>query len=321
VPRHRLRRNRGLLGAGPGRDRDGLTPRVHFGSIDDVPTIASQLLATSTGRPYVLALFAAFLLGAVTKTGWVRALVFAAIAGGAGFAAELASLRWGFPFGEHHFLEAAHGSELWVAGVPAWSPLASCALAWLGFQLAVLLHSPVEATAHDLQVLDTLPIRRSARVLLTGSILAMLPQVLLAPLSALGDRWFLGRLHDFGTPGIFFGVPATAIVGWAAVAALAIFLFQRIDSRLVTPSPLLRAGQAHLPFGGLFEPLVYAAVATLGIALAASIGEPLLAMVGSFVFVPLAVVYAAHLVGAPSRATAAEREAHRRDFPRSRALA
>lgn len=280
--------------------------------------IANEIVSVATGRPWVLALLACFLVGAVTKMGWARALAFAAIAFLAALAAEAASLRWGLPFGPHRFVPAAGGPL--VAGVPAWSPLAFCALAWLGFQCAVLLHSPVETGPADLQALDTLEIRGSGRVLLTGSVLAMLPQVLLAPLSLRGDRWFLGRVHEFGTPGLFFDVPPQAIAGWALVAAVAIFLFQRLEPWLVSPSPLLRAGQAHLQLGGLFEPFAWLAIALGGTAIALAIGEPGLAMVGVLVFVPLAIVYGAHLVDPSSRATPLEREAHRRDFPRSRAL-
>lgn len=272
-----------------------------------------------TGRPWFAALLACFLLGAVTKMGWVRTIAFAAIAFAAALAAEVASLRFGVPFGPHRFV-APTAPGPWIAGVPAWSPLAFCALAWLGFQSAVLLHSPVEAGQADLQVLDTLEIRGSGRVLLTGAILAMLPQVLLAPLSVRGERWFLGRVHEFAGTGLFFDVPPPAIAGWALVAAVAIFLFQRLEPWLTAPSPLLRAGQFHLQMGGLFEPLAWLGIAVVGIALALAIGEPQLAMVGVFVYLPLAIVYGAHLVGPDARATALEREAHRRDFPRSPAL-
>ena len=281
--------------------------------------LASEALSAVTGRPWVLVLLACFLLGAVTKMGWARTVAFAAIAFAAALGAEAASLRWGVPFGQHRFLEGATGGPS-LAGVPAWSPAVFCTLAWLGYQCAVLLHSPLEAGHADLQVLDTLEIRGSGRVLLTGAVLAMLPQVLLAPLSVRGDRWFLGRVHEFVGPGLFFGVPPLAIAGWALVAAVAIFLFQRVEPWLVSPSPALRAGQLHLQMGGLFEPLAWIGIAIVGIAVALAIGEPELALVGIFVFVPLAVVYGAHLAGPASRATALEREAHRRDFPRSRAL-
>ncbi len=284
-----------------------------------MPPLLAETLSATIGRPWVPALVACFLVGAVSKMGWARTFAFAAIAFGVALGAEAASLRWGVPFGPHRFLDEATGGGS-IAGVPAWSPLVFCALAWLGFQCAVLLHSPVEAGSADLQVLDTLEIRGSGRVLLTGAVLAMLPQVLLAPLSVRGERWFLGRVHEFGGPGLFFGVPPLAIAGWALVAAVAIFLFQRVEPWLVAPSPLLRAGQAHLQMGGLFEPLAWIGIATVGVAIALVIGEPELALVGVFVFVPLAIVYGAHLVGPAARATALEREAHRRDFPRSRAL-
>ena len=80
--------------------------------------IASEFLSLVSGRPWVVALFACFLLGAVTKMGWVRTLLFAAIAFATALAAEIASLRFGVPFGPHRFVDPSAPGP-WLAWCPA----------------------------------------------------------------------------------------------------------------------------------------------------------------------------------------------------------
>lgn len=271
-------------------------------------------------RPYVLVLLAWYLLGSVTKAGWVRTLVFTAIAGTASIAADLSSTRNGLPFGWFQYVDATRGEELWLWNVPLWTGLFFAALCWAGFQIAVALYSPLELRRGDLQVLDTIAIRRSPRVLVTAAVLVAALGALLDPLEVRGDRWFLGALLTYSEGGVYFGVPASALAGTLLVALVAIGLYQRVEPLLVAPTPLLRFGQAHLRMGGLVEPLFYLGVVALALGVTAWLGEHLLAIVGLLVFVPLTLVFAAHVVGSAAHATAAEREAHRRDFPRGRTL-
>ncbi|MEW6272592.1 MAG: hypothetical protein AB1689_25210, partial [Thermodesulfobacteriota bacterium] len=117
------------------------------------------------------------------------------------------------------------------------------------------------------------------------------------------------------------GVPVATLAGWLVAALVGIAIYQRLEPRLLRPTPLLRAGQAHLPYAGLVEPALALALSLFAVGIAASIGERLLALVGVLVVAPLALVFAAHVLGAAAHATPAEREAHRRDFPRARTLA
>jgi putative membrane protein len=272
-------------------------------------------------RLWVVVLFAGYLAGAVTKMGWVRTSLFATLALVVGLAAEAASTRSGFPLGAYRFVDATRAQELWLAGVPLWSPMLFCVLCWVGFQLAVLLYSPLELRRGDLQVLDTIAIRRSPRVLVTAAVLAATLAALLEPLKARGEQWFLGATHQYVDAGSYFDVPPAALVGWLLAAAVVIGVFQRLEPPLLRPTPLLRAGQAHLPYGGLVEPALGLALALLVLGVTVAIGERLLAVVTVLVVLPLALVFAAHILGAAAHATPAEREAHRRDFPRGRTLA
>lgn len=280
----------------------------------------SLLLGTLVLRPYVFLFFVWYLVGSVTKVGWLRTLVFAGIAFTLSLAAELSSTRNGLPFGAFRYLGTTRDQELWLWDVPLWSGLFFAALCWAGYQLAVLLYSPLELRRGDVQVLDTIAIRRSGRVLVTGAVLVATLGTLLEPLKLRGDRWFLGALYAYPEGGLFFGVPPTALAGTLLVALLTIGLYQRLEPLLLKPTPVLRAGQAHLPLGGLAEPGFYLAVVAFALAVTLWLGEHLLALVGLLVFVPLTLVFAAHVLSGATHATAAEREAHRRDFPRARTL-
>lgn len=278
------------------------------------------LVGTLLLRPYVLLFLVWYLLGSVTKVGLVRTLVFAGIASAVSLATDLASTRSGLPLGWLQFTGTTHGEELWVGGVPLWTALFFTVVCWASYQLAVLVYAPLDLRRGDLQVLDTIAIRRSPRVLLTAGLLVAALEGLLAPLEIRGDRWFLGALLAYPEGGAYFGVPATALTGTFLAAVVAIGIYQRIEPLLVPPTPVLRAGQARLRLGGLAEPLLYLALVGLGIAVAAWLGEQQLAIVGVLIFAPLTAVLAAHVLGTATQATAAEREAHRRDFPRSRIL-
>ncbi|MEW6271164.1 MAG: carotenoid biosynthesis protein, partial [Thermodesulfobacteriota bacterium] len=212
------------------------------------------LTGTLALRFWVFGFFAWYLLGAVTKVGWLRAGLFTALAFTVALVAELVSTRTGFPLGEYRFLEATRGREVWLAHVPLWSPLLFCVLCWTGFQLAVLLYSPLELRRGDLQALDTIAIRRSPRVLLTAAVLAATLGALLEPLKVRGESWLLGATHAWAEPGAFFGVPVATLAGWLVAALVTIAIYQRLEPRLLRPTPLLRAGQAHLPYAGLVEP-------------------------------------------------------------------
>ena len=56
--------------------------------------------------------------------------------------------------------------------------------------------------------------------------------IIIDPLTNLGDRWFLGKIYYYPKGGFYFDVPLSNFLGWALVAFLIVFLFQRIDSFL-----------------------------------------------------------------------------------------
>lgn len=277
-----------------------------------------RILGMMMLRPYVFVFFAVYLVAAVTKMGWKKTAAFTLLAYAIAFAAEFSSTRTGFPFGVYHYIDSTRDRELWISNVPFWDSLSFTFLCYLGFSLGVLVYSPLQIQRGDVQVADTRAIRRSGRVLVTGTVLMALIDVVIDPLTVRGERWFLGKIYYYPNGGIYFGVPISNFVGWALVGAVTIFLFQRLETRRWFAAEYgAPAGIRHVRYGGLLEPALYAGVLLFNVALTFAIGEPLLGVIAIMIYLPVTVLIAASFLDPGRRADAAHIAAHRYDFPYS----
>ncbi len=279
-----------------------------------------DLLALIVGmvllRPYVFVFFAVYLFVAVTRMGWHRTMVFSVIAYAVAFTAEFSSTRNGIPFGLYHYIDATRDRELWISNVPFWDSLSFTFLCYLGWRLGVLLHAPMLVGRDDVRVIDSREIATSWRACLTGALLMTWLDVVIDPLTVHGDRWFLGRMYYYPDGGIYFGVPLSNFVGWFVVGVTTTRLFQLWERRRATVAD---SGARHLPYSGLFEPLVYLGILAFNLVLTFWIGERLLGVVGIMLYVPLVVVASIHVFDERRRATAAEIAAYGREHPRATA--
>ena len=269
-------------------------------------------------RPYVFVFFAIYLVAAVTRLGWRRTATFTMLAYGVAFAAEFSSTRIGFPFGLYHYIDVTRDRELWISNVPFWDSLSFTFLCYLGWRLGVLLHAPLAIGARDVQVVETRAIATSWRTCLSGALLMTWLDVVIDPLTVLGDRWFLGRMYYYPEGGVYFGVPLSNFAGWFLVGATTIRLFQWSERRPPRATP--PAGVRHVPYGGLLEPLLYVGILAFNLTLTFWIGEPLLGTVGVLMFVPILAFLVMIALDPRRRATAADVAAHARDFPASTAV-
>lgn len=265
-------------------------------------------------RPYVFVFFAVFLFVAVTRMGWARTLLFTLIGWTVAFAAEFSSTRNGIPFGLYHYIDVTRHQELWISNVPFWDSLSFVFLSYLGFSLAVFLYAPLVIERGDFQVADTREIRGSWRVLLTGAVLMALLDVVIDPITVLGDRWFLGRMYYYPEGGIYFGVPLSNFVGWAVVGAVIIGIYQMVEGRFFR-SPSACAGVRHVPFGGLLDIGLYFGILIFNLAITFWIGEPLLGVIGIILYIPVVTLLLSHPLNPDRRATLVEISAHCHDFP------
>src|SRR4030066_283712 len=93
-------------------------------------------------RPYVFIFLGAYLLIAVWHLGAGRALAFLVLGYLISWAAEFASIHWGFPFGEYLYIPATLDREIWVAGVPCMDSLSYVFLAYASYTLALTALAP-----------------------------------------------------------------------------------------------------------------------------------------------------------------------------------
>jgi uncharacterized membrane protein len=269
-------------------------------------------------RPYVFVFFAVYLVAAVTRMGWKKTAAFTLIAYGVAFAAEFSSTRTGFPFGVYQYVDTTRDRELWISNVPFWDSLSFTFLCYLGFSVAILVYAPLQIRRGDVQIADTRAIRQSWRVLVTGTVLMALIDVVVDPLTVRGERWFLGKIYYYPNGGVYFGVPISNFLGWALVGAVTIFLFQCVERSRALDSDLERpAGVRHIAYAGLLEPCLYLGVLAFNVVLTFAIGETLLGTIAIMIYLPATVLFAANFFDPRRRADTTDLAAHRYDFPYS----
>jgi putative membrane protein len=149
------------------------------------------LVGTITLRPYVFAFLIGFVVAGVVDLGWRRTLGFTACVWPVAMLAELSSTRTGFPFGLYQYTGLTRGQELFIADVPFIDSLSFVFLAYASFCLARI----------------TLAGRGAPRwsMALTAGVLMMALDIVIDPLAVRGDRWFLGPLFAYTTPGPYSG--------------------------------------------------------------------------------------------------------------------
>jgi putative membrane protein len=276
-------------------------------------SLLARIVGMVVYRPYVFVFFAIYLFTAVTRLGWRRTAWFTVIAYLVALAAELSSTRNGFPFGMYHYIDATRDRELWISNVPFWDSLSFTFLCYLGWRLGVLLYAPLAMGRGVFQVAETRAVATSWRVAIAGAVLMTWLDVVIDPLTVLGDRWFLGKIYYYPEGGLYFGVPLSNFAGWFLVGLTTIRLYQLVERR---GGPALdAAGVRRLPLGGLLEPLLYAGILGFNLTLTFLIGEPLLGTIGILLFVPIFVLAASHPLNPRRRAGAEDLAAHARDYP------
>ncbi|MFN8544974.1 MAG: carotenoid biosynthesis protein [Candidatus Binatia bacterium] len=250
-----------------------------------------RLLRGTLGlRPYVFVFLIVYLVAAVARLGWRRTGVFTLIAWAVAYVAEWSSTRIGVPFGMYVYVDATRGQELWLSNVPFFDSLSFSFLCYVGWAVALFCYAPLLVVPGDFQVIDTPEVRGSRRVLLTGAFLTMLLDVVIDPVTVLGERWFLGRIYYYPDGGVHFGVPLSNYAGWFLVALTTIALFQAVDRRVTWSRPV--AGR--LPYGGLVEVGIYLGIAAFNLGVTFWIGERQLGVAGCLVFAPVAVLLLSH---------------------------
>lgn len=273
------------------------------------------LISTIALRPYVFVFLAVYLFVSIVNFGFRTTALFSVLTYLVALACEWSSVHNGFPFGLYHYIPATVGREIWVFGVPFMDSLSFTFLSFASYTVALLVASPIQWRGFDLRLLDTRKIRRSPRVWIMAAMFMVMIDLVIDPLSVLGDRWFLGKIFWYDPPGPHFGVPISNYLGWFFVAAISVALFQFLDARISHGKGKPAGVIVRLPLRWLLGPGLYLGIVGFGITMAFVIEAPTIAWSAIFIFLPFVALIVNTLTHPGIGATPEEVARHLQDFP------
>ena len=202
--------------------------------------------AMFTERPYVGLLIIAFWIVAPAERGYLRAGVWFVLGTFVGWAVEASSIRTGFPFGMYIYHADRFQDEFWIAGVPLFASLSFTCLTYFGFSLALTCLSPLERTSRGIQRVESRETALSLKLTLVATLLVTWMDIVVDPVTHLGDYWALGSLYHYDPPGMHFDVPLSNYAGWAFTGFTSVGLNQLVD-RWTIPAGTRPKGAYRLP--------------------------------------------------------------------------
>ncbi len=251
------------------------------------------LIGTVLLRPYVFAFLAIYLFLASQQLGWKRTLIWTLCGYSVAFIAEYSSINWGFPFGKYFYIETTRNRELWVAGVPFMDSLSFSFLSFAGYSCAWQLMAAAKSKNNRLDRADYLKLRRSPLVMIIGAGITTLMDLIIDPVTLMGDQWFLGNLYGYQHHGVFFGVPMSNFAGWFIVSAAIIGVNQILDRLVSEPPPCCQKPVLpYLHLGG-FVLFFFVAAFNISVALWLKAAGPVLS--GLFIAVAF-LIPASHIL-------------------------
>lgn len=239
------------------------------------------LLGTLLLRPYVFGFLAVYLIGAWLQFGPRVALLFLVLGYLAAFLSELSSIHLGFPYGDYYYIPATQGREIWVLGVPFMDSLSYVFLAACSYSTALFLMAPLVRGQSGWDLGDKPRARKDKAAWILGSFLMVLLDVVVDPVALQGERWFLGKIYGYKSPGAYFGIPMSNFAGWLLVGLFMIRLLQLLDTRWGMPSkgPRVVGISSAIAWG----PILYVSILFFNLAVTFAIGEICLGIASSFI--------------------------------------
>jgi len=148
-----------------------------------------------------------------------------------------------------------------------------------------------------------------------AALFMMMVDLVVDPLSVLGERWFLGRIFWYDPPGPYFGVPISNYLGWYLVAAVSGAIFQTLDFWLNRARGKPFGVLPALPSRALLGPVLYIGVVAFGSTMLFIVRAPQIGWASVFIFLPLLVMALHTLTRSESYGDADAIVRHLADFP------
>jgi uncharacterized membrane protein len=236
------------------------------------------LIGTVTFRPYVFAFFACYLLLAISRLGYKRTFLFTTLAYFVAWLCEWSSAvaATGFPFGLYFYIDATRDRELWIAGVPLMDSLSFTFLSFVSWELALFC-------------LKNEGKRGSLKASLLAAFFMMYLDIIIDPLTLLGDRWFLGKIYYYPQGGPYFGVTIANFLGWFFVCLAILRLYLAAEKLLFreTARPPFIWSDRYQTLGTVG---LYFGILVFNLFMTFWIGEAQMGLVGVFIVLPLFVL-------------------------------
>ena len=252
------------------------------------------LLQTVLLRPYVFLFLGISLFSASRLLGWKRTGTLFGITWATAFMAEFSSTRFGIPFGDYYYTGSTAGQELYISNIPFMDSLSFTFLLYASYCLALMFILPLQHSGS----MSPWQFRRSERtswpVVLLTTVLFTFIDIVIDPVALRGDRWFLGQIYGYPDPGTYFGIPLANFLGWAVVGSMALTVYSVIDRHYWTKAP---PPQESVKKDLLLGVGLYYGVLAFNLGVTFWIGEPLIGMVGCFLYFPITVFCILRILG------------------------
>ena len=194
--------------------------------------LLSLLWNTILLRPYVFGFLVLYLLSASLFLGVKKALVYIPLGYSVAWVSEWCSTHYGIPYGFYRYIPATMHLELWIGGIPFMDSLSYVFLSYAAYGTACLL------------CLKKLPteIFSSWRFTFLGAFMLTILDVIIDPVALQGDKWFLGKIYEYPSGGIYFGVPLSNFAGWFAVGVVLMRILQWLGKRRLMAFSVYQSG-------------------------------------------------------------------------------
>lgn len=151
------------------------------------------------------------------------------------WAAKWSSINFDFPFGWYVYHYHALENDLIVFSVPIFDSLPFMFLSYVNFSFAQFFLSSLQGRGLAVRRVVLRRVRNSRLVLLLGSALVVVIDLIADSVANLRKYWFLGNIHHYVEPRVYFGVPLMNYGGSFIVAIAIIFINQSMDGYLAEP--------------------------------------------------------------------------------------
>ena len=139
------------------------------------------------------------------------------------------------------------------------------------------------------------PCPTSRPVIVLTALFYAFNDVVIDPVALRGARWFLGQIYGYTYSGVYFGVPIENFIGWAVVGIIALSRYGFVERRWLPLLDASRAG-ADVTTTILLGCGLYYGVLAFNLAITFWIGEPLLGVTGSFIYLPITAFFVLRLL-------------------------